>query len=240
MKDENLNQETTTNNNQIDAIDILNQEFFDIFKTQKKISDKKKKISDLITFLQYNPNYLTNPQNKQKISYLYEIILSNLIENNNNFVKSQIDLIEILNKKLYKETDFQKFYKQALPKLFDKFYLQNQNIDSSLISMFNNSIYYNTLTIQDYYPLIENISLEDDNEYRIIALNFLNDQINLNKEITLDKMPKNMLDILTKLSNDNDTQISDLSFKLIETLNNRNITYNQEEENNANVNKYVR
>ena len=103
MKDENVNKETsnTYKNNQPGSTDILNQEFFNIFKTQKKISDKKKKISDLITFLQYNPNYLTNSQNKQKISYLYEIILSNLIENNNNFVKSQIDLIEILNKKLY-------------------------------------------------------------------------------------------------------------------------------------------
>ena len=42
-----------------------------------------------------------------------------------------------------------------------------------------------------------------------------------------------MIDILTKLSNDNDTQVSDLSFKLIETLNNRTIVFNQEDNNNV-------
>ena len=40
MKDENVNKENsnTYKNNQPGSTDILNQEFFNIFKTQKKIS----------------------------------------------------------------------------------------------------------------------------------------------------------------------------------------------------------
>ena len=113
--------------------DLLTDDFFTTIKTSKKVSDKKKKIEELTKSLKKNPSYLNLPQNQQKISDLYNLIISNLNENNNNYVSSQIKLIDILiNNNKNNSQNFQNFSKMALPKLFDKYYLQNQKINESL------------------------------------------------------------------------------------------------------------
>ena len=153
------NQQLNPDNSNQEKINNLNSDFFKSFEPSKKLPEKKSKISNLIKFLKENNTYLSslNDQNK---------LLTNLIENNNNFVISQINLIEIIfNKILNSENneyknDFINFYKKALPKLFDKFYLQNQKINENLIYIFDNSIERKILKLKDYYPHIENICIE--------------------------------------------------------------------------------
>ena len=203
--------------------DLLNDDFFTQIKTSKKISDKKKKIDELTKSIQENPSYLNSPDNQQKISELYNLLISNLNENNNNYVSSQIKLIDVLinNNKDKDNQNFKNFSKQALPKLFDKYYLQNQKINDNLTSILTKFIDNKIMDIQDYYPLIENISLEEEDNYRNNIMNLINDQIEKNKEITLDKIPKGIIDIVNKLSNDEDDDLSNVAKKSLETLNTR-------------------
>ena len=123
--------------------DLLTDEFFSQIKTSKKINEKKKKIDELTKSLQEDPSYLNSSENQQKISQLYDLLISNLNENNNNYVSSQMKLIETLinnNKNNENNQKFQNFAKQALPKLFDKYYLQNQKINDNLTGLLNKFI----------------------------------------------------------------------------------------------------
>ena len=106
-----MSEESNSNNNIInpqinseniiqEQKDILNPDFFKSFEPQKKLPEKKSKISNLITFLKENNTYLSSLKNQKKLSSLYDIILTNLIENNNNFVISQINLIEIISEQI--------------------------------------------------------------------------------------------------------------------------------------------
>ena len=192
--------------------DLLSEDFFTTVKTAKKINDKKKKIDELSKYLKENPSYLNSPENQSKISELYNLIISNLNENNNNYVSSQIKIIDILvnnNKENNNSEQFKNFSKMALPKLFDKYYLQNQKINESLTSILGKFIDNKILNIQDYYPHIENISLEEEDNYRDNIMNLLNEQIEKNKEITMDKLPKGITDIVNRLSEDDDEGVSE-------------------------------
>ena len=94
--------ENTLNNNINQK--ILDEEFFDNFSPSKQIAGKKKKINELIVNLKENKEYLSSLlsiNNRQKLSKLYELILSNLTEDNNTFVLSQLELIELLGQYLY-------------------------------------------------------------------------------------------------------------------------------------------
>ena len=216
------------NNNQ----DILDDGFFNAFSPSKKITEKKKKINELITNLKNNKIYLSSLlsiKNRQKLSKLYELIISNLTENNNNFVLSQLELIDILGQYLYDQNEYKSFYRQALPKLFDKFYLQNQKINDNIIQMFNNSISNRILNIEDYYPHIENIALEEDDDYKVIVLNFFYNQMLNNDNIIYEKIPKNIIDIIRKLENEENMDIVEISSKLMNIFNN-NLNNNNSKE----------
>ena len=230
--------ENNINNNQ----DILDDDFFDSFSPSKKITVKKKKINELIINLKQNKEYLSSLlsiNNREKLSKLYELILLNLTENNNNYVLSQLELIEILGQYLYDQNEFKSFYRQALPKLFDKFYLQNSKINDNIIQMFNDSINHRILNIEDYYPHIENISLEEDDDYKVIVLNFFYNQMLNNDNIIYEKIPKNIINIITNLSNDNNPDIIEISSKLMNIfekyLNNVEINNDIKEEKNNNI-----
>ena len=77
---------------------LLNQEFFDTIQLSKKINSKIKKINELSKYLKDNPNYIEIPEIKNKLSDLYNLLLTNLNENNNNYVLAQMELIKVLGK----------------------------------------------------------------------------------------------------------------------------------------------
>ena len=220
--------------------DIFNSEFFKSFEPPKKLPEKKSKISNLIKLLKENPTYLPSLKDEKKILPLYDIILTNLIENNNNFVIAQIDLIELLSEQISNsesnenKNNYVNFYKKALPKLFDKFYLQNQKINDYLLKVFDNSIKRNILQLKDYYPLIENICIEEDDEYKTNILNFLYEQINKDDNISVENIPLNIIETVKKTENNEDNEnLNEISKRIMETLNNRN-TKPENNENNEN------
>ena len=215
--------------NNLENNDILNSDFFKSFETPKKLPEKKAKISNLIIFLKDNNTYFKSLKDSKKLLNLYDIIITNLIENNNNFVLVQIDLIEILSQQIINsennelKNDFINFYKKSLPKLFDKFYLQNQKINQNLLNIFNNSIKRNLFQLEDYYPFIENICIEEDDEYKTNILNFLYNQINQNENISLDNIPVNIIETIKKSDkNEENENLNEISKKIMEVLDNRN------------------
>ena len=204
-----------------DEQDILNSEFFKSFEAPKKLPEKKTKISNLIKFLKENNNYLQSLKDSKKLLHLYDIVITNLIENNNNFVLAQIDLIEILSEQITNlennnefKIDFINFYKKSLPKLFDKFYLQNQKINQNLLKIFDNSIKRNILQLKDYYPYIENICIEEDDEYKANILNFLFEQINKDENLLIENIPINIIETIKKSNNTEDENLNEISKKL--------------------------
>ena len=244
-KEENTNNSNSNNtpisSDSTSPPDLLNDEFFSVIKTSKKINDKRKKIDDLAKSLEENPSFLKSPQNEKKISDLYNLLISNLNENNNNYVSSQINLIEILinnNKDINNNKNFKDFSKMALPKLFDKYYLQNQKINESLTGVLGKFIDNKILNIQDYYPHIENISLEEEDNYKNNIMNLLTDQFEKNKEITRDKIPKGIIDIVNRLTEDEDETVSIPAKKSLNILYERkpeiNNTIKTENENEKN------
>ena len=109
------------NNNE----ELFTDEFFSEINTLKKLNEKKSKIDSINNYLKENISN-NNLPNNNNISKLYDYLLSNLNENNNNYVLSQLKLIETLitinNTTLNSSTkNFPNFAKNALPKLFDKY-----------------------------------------------------------------------------------------------------------------------
>ena len=188
---------------------ILNEEFFDTIKLSKKINAKIKKINELTDYFQKTPNYIDTSDTKKKLPDLFSLLLINLNENNNNYVLAQMNLILTLGKTINKEEAFRNFIKQSLPKLFDKFYLGNPKINDNLIEMFDQFISFKILSIKDYYQYIENIPLEEEDNYRINIINFLYKQINNDETVLLNNIPKSLNDLIKKLINDNESDISE-------------------------------
>ena len=211
--------------------EILNQEFFDTIKNSKKINIKTQKIKELSKyFSSTEANIIQSTEIKNKIPDLYDLLLINLNENNNNYVLAQMELIQVLGQKLYQEENYKVFIKQSLPKLFDKFYLGNSKINEILIKMFSEFIEYKILSIKDYYQYIENIPLDEEDNYRINILNFLYDNINKDETVLLNNIPKSINELIKKLINDNESDISETASKILNILINRDIESNKKKE----------
>ena len=223
--------EKTENSN---STDILNQEFFDTIKNSKKINTKTQKIRELSKYFEKIGGGEHPPEIKNRIPDLFSLLLINLNENNNNYVLAQMELIQILGKTLNKDENYKTFIKQSLPKLFDKFYLGNNKINEILVKMFSEFIIYKILTIKDYYQYIENIPLEDEDNYRINILQFLYDNINKDESVLLNNIPKSLNEIIKKLVNDNESDISETASKILNILINRDIELNKKENNEKN------
>ena len=59
--------------------------------------------------------------------------------------------------------------------------------------MFSEFISYKILTIKDYYQYIENIPMdEEEDNYRINILDFLYENIDKDKTVLLDNIPKSL------------------------------------------------
>ena len=134
-------------------------------KLSNTINSKKNLIDNLITTIHNNPNFLHLKETRQNLIHLYKLIQTSITDNNILFILSQLSLINLFIDNLNNET-FILFYKRILPKLFDKFYLHNDNINKSLLSLFINSIIKKILVLSDYFDYIESIPLEDDNNYK--------------------------------------------------------------------------
>ena len=221
--------------------DILNKDFFESFEKMKKIPEKKEKILELINNFKENKTYLKSLKETKNLKLLYEIILTNLIENNNNFIISQINLIEILseqisnNEKEEIKNDFINFFKKALPKLFDKFYLQNSKINNNLSEIFIFILDKKFLKFNDFFPLLENICIEEDEDYKINILNFILKLIKTNENIYKDDFPQNIINTIDKLNKQQENEgLSEISGNIIEILNGRkkiiNININNDDE----------
>ena len=226
---------------------ILNQEFFDTIKESKKINLKAKKINELTNYFKKVPNYNQLPEIKNKIQDLLNLLLINLNENNNNYVLAQMELIKTLNKTINKEENYKNFIKLSLPKLFDKFYLGNQKINDTLIEIFNDFISFKVLSIKDYYQYIENIPLEEEDNYRINIINFLYNQVNNDDSVLLNNIPKSINELIKKLVNDNESDISETASKILNILINRDIESNKKkdqdeikEKDNSNNDKEIK
>ena len=211
--------------------DILNQEFFDTIKNSKKINTKTQKIKELSKYFSSNLESPQSPEIKNKIPELYELLLINLNENNNNYVLAQMDLIQVLGKAMKEDENYNNFIRQSLPKLFDKFYLGNTKINEVLVKMFSEFIAYKILTIKDYYQYIENIPLEEEDNYRINILNFLYENIDKDKTVLLNNIPKSLNELIKKLVNDNESDISETASKILNILINRDIESNKKKDN---------
>ena len=209
---------------------ILNQDFFDTINNSKKINIKTQKIRELSKYFTSFPDSLNSPEIKNKIPDLYNLLLVNLNENNNNYVLAQMELIQVLGKTIKQDGNFNTFIKQSLPKLFDKFYLGNTKINEILVKMFSEFIEYKILTIKDYYQYIENIPLEEEDSYRINILNFLYENIQKDENVLLNNIPKSLNDLIKKLINDNESDISETASKILNILINRDIESNKKKE----------
>ena len=63
--------------------------------------------------------------------------------------------------------------------------------------------------------------MEEEDNYKDNIMNLLNDQIEKNKEITKDKIPKGISDIVNRLSEDSDDTVSDKAKNFLKMLDNR-------------------
>ena len=210
---------------------ILNQEFFDTIKLSKKINLKIQKIKDLNDYFKKTPNYIEIPEIKNKMQDLLNLLLTNLNENNNNYVLAQMELIKTLSKTINKEENYKNFIKSSLSKLFDKFYLGNSKINDTLIEIFDQFISFKILSIKDYYQYIENIPLEEEEDiYRLNIISFLYNHISKDESVLLNNLPKPINELIKKLVNDNESDISEMASKILNILINRDIESNKKKE----------
>ena len=220
------NQKLKNHNNKENEFEINFQNLFSHLKFSKTINNKKNIIDNLITIIKKNKEYLNIKETKQILIYIYKFLQTSILDNNILFILSQISLIEILMDYLYNDKTFILFFKRILPKLLDKLYLHDDNINKSLLSIFEKSI-KNILPINDYYVYIENISLEDDNNYILNVLKFFYSFIK-NENISYDSIPINVINIIKQKyeeeknnnleSNDN-KEIKELCKKILSSLN---------------------
>ena len=168
-------------------------------KISSTISSKKIIIDNLITTITKNKEIVNVKEAKEFLINIYKLLQSSISENNILFILSQLSLIELFINILYKDKTFKLFFKRILPKLIDKFYLHNESIDEKLLIIFEKSI-ENLLTIDDYYVYIENITLEDDNNYIFNILHFFHSYLknndNKNKNKNYETVPLNVINAI--------------------------------------------
>ena len=184
----------------------------------KRINEKRKLIDDLTLFLNSNKNLINDPINQDKFSELYQVLLTLLNENNNSFISAEINLLKLMSENIKNNQQFGQFLIASLPKLFDKFYLQNPKINKELVNLFNIFV-KNGLKIENFFPNIENMSMEEDDNYKVPLLDFLYSQIQNNSNLNMNSIPKSISNLLKRLSNDTDNEVSNIAFNSLETLN---------------------
>ena len=214
--------------------EILNDNFLQNLSTEKNSSEKKKLIDELYTNFQSNNEYFQNSQTNENLNKFYKIMTNLLNENNNNLISSEINLLSLMSNKMKNSNDnnFSNFIQESLTKIFDKFYLQNQKINKEIIFLFNNLIENNNIKFDNFIPQIVNMSMEENSNYKSDLINFTVNQIQNNSNLTTKTMPDSLLSLLKKMSDCPDSNISNVAFNAIETLNERSINNNEINNNN--------
>ena len=78
------------------------------------------------------------------------------------------------------------------------------------------------MLFNDYFPLIENICIEEDEDYKINILKFLFQEISQNEKIVKDDIPKNIYDIVVNASKNIDNEnLKEIAENIVEILNQR-------------------
>ena len=208
-------------------------------KISNTVSNKKTIIDNLITAIKKNKKIVNLKEAKEFLINIYKILQSSIADDNILFISSQLSLIELFIDILYNDKTFKLFFKRILPKLIDKFYLHNESIDEQLLIIFEKSI-KNLLSIDDYYVYIENITLEDDNNYIFNILYFFHSYIknNDNKNKNYETIPKNIINAIKqkydeyKNINGNNYDIDSNDNQLYEICENILLILEEKKENN--------
>ena len=74
-----------------------------------------------------------------------------------------------------------------------------------------------------FIPFIENVSIDDDDNYKSNILEFLFSQIKIDDTLNMKTMPHNIIELLKKLSDDEDNEVSNFAFNSLEALNIRSV-----------------
>ena len=82
--------------------DPLTEEFISTLSSSKKVTIKKKMLEQLLSYINANPDYLSNESTVQKCYALFPKFLTLLNENNNNFISVEISLLTQMSKLKYK------------------------------------------------------------------------------------------------------------------------------------------
>ena len=96
------------------------------------------------------------------------------------------------------------------------------------------------MSLADYYLHIENISLDEEDNYRNNILILLRDNIEKDKDIKEAKIPKGILDIFNKLTKDEEENISNTAKQTIQILNQRKKENSNSDINNNEINAYLK
>ena len=200
----------------------LTDEFINTLYTSKKVNNKKKMLEELISYINANPNYIIQEGTIEQFKKFLPKFTLLLNENNNNFISVEISLLNIMSNQFKNSPQFKGFLIEILPKLFDKFNLQNTKINKELIELFNTFI-KNNITFKDFVPYIENVSIEDDDNYKSNILEFVFSQIKIDDTFNMKSMPQSVITILEKLVDDEDNEVSNIAFNSLETLNIRSV-----------------
>ena len=115
----------------------LTDEFINTLYTSKKVNNKKKMLEELISYINANPNYIIQEGTIEQFKKFLPKFTLLLNENNNNFISVEISLLNIMSNQFKNSPQFKGFLIEILPKLFDKFNLQNTKINKELIELFN-------------------------------------------------------------------------------------------------------
>lgn len=217
-------------------------------KSSDAYHKSKKLIDNIITTLKNNTYLILLKEAKPILLHIYKLLQKTILDNNRHII-FQLSLIDLFIDNLNKDKTFILFFKRILPKLFDKFYLHNENINSIMLSLLNKSIEKNLLTISDYYSYIEAITLEDDNNYILNVLKFFYFQIKKD-DYNFDIIPKNIINIIkqkydeikkdtnnNKDNNSYNTKISEICENILLILNNQRIKNNNEDSLSNNLGK---
>ena len=191
---------------------IYLQSLLSELKISNTINIKKKVIDNLITTFKNNNDLITFSETKSFLLNIYQLLQKSILDNNNiPFIISQLTLIDLLMDYLNKDKTFILFFKRILSKLFDKFYLNNENINKRLLSLFNKSIVEHLLSINDYYSYIETITLEGDNNYIINVLKFFYFQIKNDNNFRYETIPLSIINIIKQKYEEKKCFINDMN-----------------------------
>jgi hypothetical protein len=198
--------------------------FYKFYQSKKNSSNKQKLNNEIYTNFQLKNEYF---QNSCKNLKFYKIISNLLNENNFNLISNEFNLISLINTKIktsnINNNKNNNFLIKNLPKIFNKFHLQNKKITKQIIFLFNNLIKNNNIKFNNFIPEIINIKLDKNSIYKNDLIFFTVNQIN-NSNLTIETISNSILNLLKKIFKNSNSNINKFAFNLNKILNEHSIT----------------